>query len=229
MCHNTHELWIEGDNLQSRAFNLTCLLSSQVEPISSAVRYREYAHTFYPFYQHGLTLIPTWISNYTHREVWNDIAYPFPNFNGYTVEVWKWISNFIPHFIMDAITYPCVFVLLFFVVVLYQRILPLCFMITSRAPKPSLPVTQPRRVWQINRINLFRTYNIATTKKHKTPCAYFMLFSVFMCCRKPVTVCTSLNLFKTMVNLFIGIFISKWVVKYNLTQCDCLLGLLLLP
>ena len=27
-----------------------------------------------------------------------EITYPFPNFNGTTVEVWEWISNFIPHF-----------------------------------------------------------------------------------------------------------------------------------
>ena len=25
------------------------------------------------------------------------ITYPFPNFNGCTVEVWEWTSNFIPH------------------------------------------------------------------------------------------------------------------------------------
>ena len=28
-------------------------------------------------------------------------------FNGCTTEVWEWISYFIPHFIMDVITYPC--------------------------------------------------------------------------------------------------------------------------
>ena len=28
-----------------------------------------------------------------HCNVWDEIAYPFPN-----VKVWKWISNFIPHF-----------------------------------------------------------------------------------------------------------------------------------
>ena len=27
-----------------------------------------------------------------------EITYPFPNFNGRTVEAWEWISNFIPHF-----------------------------------------------------------------------------------------------------------------------------------
>ena len=40
-----------------------------------------------PFYKHGLTLIPVWISNYTHYNEWNEITYPFPNFNGATVEV----------------------------------------------------------------------------------------------------------------------------------------------
>ena len=53
------------------------------------------------------TVIPAWISNYTYQNVWDEIIYPFPNFNGVTVEVWEWISNFIPHFIMDVIIYPC--------------------------------------------------------------------------------------------------------------------------
>ena len=30
--------------------------------------------------------------------MWDETAYPFPNFNGGTVEVRKWISNFIPRF-----------------------------------------------------------------------------------------------------------------------------------
>ena len=34
------------------------------------------------------------------------ITYPFPNFKGVTVEVWEWKGNFIPHFTMNAITYP---------------------------------------------------------------------------------------------------------------------------
>ena len=40
-----------------------------------------------PFYSHGLTLIPAWISNYTHYNVWDEITYPFLNFNSATVEV----------------------------------------------------------------------------------------------------------------------------------------------
>ena len=40
-----------------------------------------------PFYNHGLTLIPAWISNYIHYNVLDEITYPFLNFNGATVEV----------------------------------------------------------------------------------------------------------------------------------------------
>ena len=38
-----------------------------------------------PFYKHGLTLIPAWISNYTHYNMWDEIIHPFLNFNGTTV------------------------------------------------------------------------------------------------------------------------------------------------
>ena len=41
------------------------------------------------------------------NNVWDKITYPFPNFNSATVEVREWFSNFIPHFLMDVITYPC--------------------------------------------------------------------------------------------------------------------------
>ena len=51
-------------------------------------------------------LIPAWVSNHMHSKVWNEITYPFLNFNGCTVEVLEWISDFILHFIMDVITYP---------------------------------------------------------------------------------------------------------------------------
>ena len=39
------------------------------------------------FYYQGLTLIPAWISNHTPSKVWDEITYPFLNFNGCTVEV----------------------------------------------------------------------------------------------------------------------------------------------
>ena len=39
-------------------------------------------------------------------QVGDEITYPFPNFNGCTVEVWEWISNFTLHSKMDVIDYP---------------------------------------------------------------------------------------------------------------------------
>ena len=39
------------------------------------------------FYYNGLTLLPAWINNYIHCEVWSDIIFSFLNFNGATVEV----------------------------------------------------------------------------------------------------------------------------------------------
>ena len=38
------------------------------------------------------------MSNYIHHKVWDEITYPYLNFNGVSVEVYEWISNFIPHF-----------------------------------------------------------------------------------------------------------------------------------
>ena len=54
----------------------------------------------------SFTNIPAWMSNHMPRKLWNEITYPFPNFNGVTIEVWEWISNLIPHIIMAVITYP---------------------------------------------------------------------------------------------------------------------------
>ena len=59
-----------------------------------------------PPYSYGLTLIPALISSHMPSKVWDEIACPFPNVNVATVEVLEWISNFIPHFTMDGITYP---------------------------------------------------------------------------------------------------------------------------
>ena len=48
-----------------------------------------------------------WMYHNSHYKVWHNITYPSPNFNGCTVEVWEWISDFTPHFIGHVITYPC--------------------------------------------------------------------------------------------------------------------------
>ena len=54
-----------------------------------------------------ITLVTVWISNYIHYDVWGGITYPFPNFNGCTIEVWEWMINFVQHFIGNVISYPC--------------------------------------------------------------------------------------------------------------------------
>ena len=46
------------------------------------------------------------MNNHIHSKVLDEIAYPFPNFNGVTGDVCEWISNIIPHFLMDVITNP---------------------------------------------------------------------------------------------------------------------------
>ena len=43
----------------------------------------------------------------THYKVWDEIAYPFPSFNGATIEVWEWVSHSGLHFPGNVITYPC--------------------------------------------------------------------------------------------------------------------------
>ena len=45
-----------------------------------------------------INLIPAWISKHISSKVCDEITYSFPNFNGATVEVWEWVSNFIPHY-----------------------------------------------------------------------------------------------------------------------------------
>ena len=44
--------------------------------------------------------------NHMRSKVWDEITYPFSNFNGCTVEVLEWKSNLIPHIILSVITYP---------------------------------------------------------------------------------------------------------------------------
>ena len=55
----------------------------------------------YIIYLHGATSIPLWISNHMLNKVWDEINHLFTNFNDCTFQIWKWINNFNPHFIMD--------------------------------------------------------------------------------------------------------------------------------
>ena len=39
--------------------------------------------------------------------MWDEVTYPFTDFNGGTVKVWKWVSIFVLHFTGRVIIYPC--------------------------------------------------------------------------------------------------------------------------
>ena len=60
-----------------------------------------------PLYLHVITLILARFSNYINGKMWPKVMLPFPNFTDATVEVWEWISNFIPHFTGYVIIHPC--------------------------------------------------------------------------------------------------------------------------
>ena len=36
-----------------------------------------------------------------------EVIHPSPNLNVEAIDIWELTSNFIPHFIMDGIIYPC--------------------------------------------------------------------------------------------------------------------------
>ena len=61
-----------------------------------------------PFYLNGSTLSLAWISNNIHNmyKVWDEITYPFTNYNSSAIEVWEWIGNFIPQFTGHMTAYP---------------------------------------------------------------------------------------------------------------------------
>ena len=45
------------------------------------------------------------MSNNIDYKMWNEITYPYQSFDGGAIEVRGWISNYIPHFVMDMITH----------------------------------------------------------------------------------------------------------------------------
>ena len=80
------------------------ITSISVEGKCNRIEHRK--NVWDPFYWHGFTLLSAWISNYIHYKMWDEITHPFPNFNSANVEVWEWISSFIPHFAGNVITSP---------------------------------------------------------------------------------------------------------------------------
>ena len=46
-----------------------------------------------PFTNMAQFFIPAWVSNHMPNKLWDEITYPFPNFNSATIKDWEWISN----------------------------------------------------------------------------------------------------------------------------------------
>ena len=66
----------------------------------------EVTHNLGHFLPISFMLIPGWISNHMPCKVQGEITYPFPNFNGCTVEVWEWICIFYSTLYNDCIYLP---------------------------------------------------------------------------------------------------------------------------
>ena len=70
-----------------------------------------------PFYWHELSLIPAWIRNHMPVKCemkllihsWTSMVQSLNRLHSTVqlLEVWEWMSDFIPDFMMDVITYPC--------------------------------------------------------------------------------------------------------------------------
>ena len=63
-------------------------------PFSNEILLHNHIWSF--FYWYGLTLILTWLSKDITSKVWDELTDPS-----------RWISDLIPNFIIDSITYPC--------------------------------------------------------------------------------------------------------------------------
>ena len=86
-----------GIKLQQNQMSSTNTFVDKHALINRKTQYQNQWNHQRPFYKHGLTLIPSWISNHMPSKVWDEITFPFSNFN--TTDVRELISNFIPHFI----------------------------------------------------------------------------------------------------------------------------------
>ena len=63
-------------------------LEKNITALLAECRFANYKpDTSNSIYKHGLTLITAWISNHMPSNMWDEITYPFLNFNGCTVEV----------------------------------------------------------------------------------------------------------------------------------------------
>ena len=88
--------WILAEHDSPKILKLPCILSDQ--SVFLTCTFCMDTHIKDPFYKHRLTFITTSITMYSRYKIWDEITHLFPTFNGTTIEVWEWISNFVPYF-----------------------------------------------------------------------------------------------------------------------------------
>ena len=98
-------------NSQHRLFCGTLLLPAMPTHLEHSATHLVAHHHSYcsrlgPLLLTWFNFNPAWISNHMSSKLLDEITYPFPNFNGATVEVWERIINFLPHLIiLDLMDY----------------------------------------------------------------------------------------------------------------------------
>ena len=75
-----------GDTMKNWIFDSSVYLMQYVNKV--CVRFRStFGVGIWGSFHLGLILIPPWISKYVYHNVWEEITYIFPSFNGGTVEM----------------------------------------------------------------------------------------------------------------------------------------------
>ena len=112
--------------------------------------------------------------------MWDKITYPFPNCNG-VIEVWQYISNFIPHLTGHAITYTCLNLISSMLVNwastwLYCLIINWCWIVTQlKQDKTSnmLQIDREILIWQYFLCSRRLGYAACSLKFMSKPCILF--------------------------------------------------------
>ena len=84
-----------------RTYANMCEFSHEQRITANVLFYLNVSH-WDPFYKHGLTLIPAWISNYIHFKCRVNLF-----IYSQCSTVWKWMNKFIPHFSGHVISHTC--------------------------------------------------------------------------------------------------------------------------
>ena len=84
-------LWSRGSSIPGeldqchQCWSPGCLRQQAITSLS--IKITEQVKSCRPWGRLSTTNVPAWVSNYIPRKVFDEITYPFPNFNGCTLEV----------------------------------------------------------------------------------------------------------------------------------------------